>query len=85
MNKDRPQLLVIFKEMNRLLNSTYGQETFDLEKFKLFVHHCLAEKTNRRSSMLLKHGESLSENNKRLSFMKTVSSDNSQGIGLPIE
>ncbi len=59
MNKGKKQLLVIFKEMNRLLNSTYGQEYFDIEKFKLFVHQCLAEKNySRRASRLLKHGAS---------------------------
>ena len=29
MNKDVPQMLVVFKEMNRLLNSTYAGDVFD--------------------------------------------------------
>ena len=56
MNKDIPQMLVVFKEMNRLLNSTYNLEVFDLERFRLFVHKSLAEKSDRRTSMLLKGG-----------------------------
>ena len=72
-------MLVVFKEMNRLLNSTYSTEVFDLERFRLFVHKSLAEKSDRRTSMLLKSGGNIGDLSKQQPFMKTI--DSSDGFG----